>query len=59
MDTIAATSMTKASDFFSRDYADARKRFTEAAKAAGVAPARHVNPNGKGPGTVSIFASSR
>lgn len=52
MDNIAATatSMTKASDFFSRDYADARQRFTEAAKAAGVAPARHINPNGKGPG---------
>jgi hypothetical protein len=52
MDNIAttATSMTKASDFFSRDYADARKRFTEAAKAAGVDPARHVNANVKGPG---------
>ena len=51
MDTIAkpATSMTKARDFFSRDYADARKRFTGAAKAAGIAPVRHLNPNGKGP----------
>jgi hypothetical protein len=41
--------MTSAREFFSRDYADARKRFTEAAKAAGVTPARHINPNGKGP----------
>jgi hypothetical protein len=52
MDTItrSASSMTKARDFFSRDYADARKRFTEAAKAAGFTPDRHINPNGKGPG---------
>lgn len=52
MDTIAkpSPSMTTARDFFSRDYADARKRFTEAAKAAGVTPVRHINPNGKGPG---------
>lgn len=51
MDSIAshATSMTKARDFFSRDYADARERFTEAAKTAGFTPDRHINPNGKGP----------
>jgi len=42
--------MTKASEYFSRTYADARSRFVEAARAAGVGPARHVNPNGKGPG---------
>ena len=51
MDTIGktVTSMTHARDFFSRDYADARKRFTDAAKAAGFTPERHVNPKVKGP----------
>lgn len=51
MDSIAkpSTSMTKARDFFSRDYADARRRFTEAAKAAGFTPDRHVNSRVKGP----------
>ncbi len=41
--------MTKARDFFSRDYADARRRFTEAAKAAGFTPDRHINSKVKGP----------
>ena len=41
--------MTKASDFFSRDYAEARKRFTEAAKAAGFTPERFMNSKAKGP----------
>jgi hypothetical protein len=51
MDTIirTASTMTKARDFFSRDYAEARKRFTDAAKAAGFSPDRHINPKGKGP----------
>lgn len=36
-------------DFFSTTYADARRRFTEAAKAAGHAPERHINAKVKGP----------
>jgi hypothetical protein len=49
MDKMVAEQMTHPRDFFSRDYADARRRFTAAAKAAGFAPDRHVNANGKGP----------
>ncbi len=36
-------------DYFSATYADARRRFTEAAKAAGFAPERHINSKVKGP----------
>lgn len=46
----SAKHMTHARDFFSRDYADARRRFTEAAQAAGFTPERHINPKSKGPG---------
>jgi hypothetical protein len=49
MDTIAKSSMTKARAFFSRDYSEARKRFTDAAKAAGFTPDRHINSKVKGP----------
>jgi hypothetical protein len=41
--------MNQTRDFFSRNYADARQRFTEAAKSAGVTPQRHVNAAVKGP----------
>ncbi|MCW5770006.1 MAG: M14 family metallopeptidase [Rhodospirillaceae bacterium] len=41
--------MTEARDQFSRTYADARRRFTDAAKGAGLAIDTHINPNGKGP----------
>ena len=51
MDKFATTvePMTHPRDFFSRDYADARRRFTEAAKAAGFTPERHLNSKGIGP----------
>ncbi len=41
--------MTHARDYFSSNYADARRRFTEAAKAAGFTPDRHINAKAKGP----------
>jgi hypothetical protein len=47
--TTVVDSMNHTSDFFSRDYADARRRFTEAAKAAGFTPERFINPKVKGP----------
>lgn len=51
MDTITKpiSSMIKARDFFSRDYSEARERFTDAAKAAGFPPDRHLNSKAKGP----------
>jgi len=51
MDKFATTvePMTHPRDFFGRDYADARRRFTEAAKAAGFTPERHLNSKGIGP----------
>jgi len=36
-------------DYFSSTYADARRRFTEAAEAAGFTPERHINAKVKGP----------
>jgi hypothetical protein len=41
--------MSHVRDFFSRDYAEARKRFTEAAKSAGFTPDRFLNVKVKGP----------
>jgi len=41
--------MAQARDYFSSDYADARRRFTEAAKAAGLTVERHINAKVKGP----------
>jgi len=41
--------MTHPRDYFSANYADARRRFTEAAKAAGSTPERHINAKAKGP----------
>ncbi|MBI1239781.1 MAG: DUF2817 domain-containing protein [Alphaproteobacteria bacterium] len=39
-----------ASDYFSRDYSDARAKFHDAASAAGASLTAHLNPHVKGPG---------
>src|SRR5262249_43630389 len=44
-----SSGMSNVRDFFSSDYADARKRFSDVAKAAGFTPERHVNAKVKGP----------
>src|SRR5262245_19665838 len=49
MDKVTTETMSHTRDFFASDYADARRRFIDSAKAAGFTPDRHIHPNVKGP----------